>query len=252
MARFEGKSVVVTGAGSGIGRETAIRFAAEGASVLVADINSDGAADTVAMIASAGGTAKASTTDVSVPEQVEGMIADAVSSFGRLDVLHNNAFWAPLYTPVADTTQEQWDRTIGITLTGVFLGCKFGIRAMLASGGGVIVNTASVAALTVNPLYAAYMAAKGGVVALTKSIAYDYGKQGIRCNAVAPGLIEGTGATKPVFENPERIEWLMRKIALDRPGRAADIANAVLFLASDEASYMTGETMVVDGGRLIG
>ena len=118
-----------------------------------------------------------------------------------------------------------------------------------AAGGGVIVNTASVAAFRVNPQYAAYMAAKGGVVALTKSIAHDYGRQGVRCNAVAPGLIENTGVTREVFENAERVAWLVDKIGLARPGQASDVANAVLYLASDEASYMTGETMFVDGGR---
>jgi NAD(P)-dependent dehydrogenase (short-subunit alcohol dehydrogenase family) len=252
MQRFTGRVVVITGSGSGIGRETAVRFAAEGAHVVVADIDEAGAAGTVELITAAGGVAVAVRTDVSDASSVEALMDTAVQTYGRLDVLHNNAFWAPLYRPVADTTLDEWNRTIGVTLTGVFHGCKYGIPKMIAGGGGVIVNTASVAALTVNPKYAAYMAAKGGVVALTKSIACDYGPDNIRCNAVAPGLVQGTGATKPVFENPERVEWLMRKIALGRPGQPSDIAKAVLFLASDDASYMTGDTMVVDGGRLIG
>jgi NAD(P)-dependent dehydrogenase (short-subunit alcohol dehydrogenase family) len=252
MSRFTGRTVVITGSGSGIGRETARCFAAEGANVVVADIDEAGAAGTVQEISDAGGTAVAVRTDVSDASSVEALMDHAVERFGRLDVVHNNAFWAPLYRPVVDTTLQEWHRTIDVTLTGVFHGCKYGIPKMIAGGGGVIVNTASVAALTVNPKYAAYMAAKGGVVALTKSIAYDYGPDNVRCNAVAPGLVQGTGATKPVFENPERVEWLMRKIALGRPGQPSDIAKAVLFLASDDASYMTGDTMVVDGGRLIG
>ncbi|MEO7235271.1 MAG: SDR family oxidoreductase [Lapillicoccus sp.] len=248
--RFRDRTAVVTGAGSGIGRETAMSFAAEGATVVVADIA--GGDETVAAITAAGFAAFSVPTDVSDPAQVQALMDTAVARTGRLDVVHNNAFWAPLYTPLADTTVEQWDRTIAVTLTGVFLGCKYAIPHLVASGGGVIVNTASVAAFTVNPAYAAYMAAKGGVVALTKSVAYDYGPQGVRCNAVAPGFIAGTGATRPVFENPERVEWLMRKIALGRPGVASDVAKAVLFLASDDASYITGDTVVVDGGRLIG
>jgi NAD(P)-dependent dehydrogenase (short-subunit alcohol dehydrogenase family) len=249
--RFAGRAVIVTGAGSGIGRETAQRFAAEGGLVTVADINADAAAATVAAIAAEGGTARASVTDVADPAAVQAMVDGTVEAYGRLDVLHNNAYWAPLNTTVTDTSDEQWERTIAVTLTGVFLGCKFAIPHMLARGGGAIVNTASTAALVASPKFAAYMAAKAGVLGLTRSVAFDYGKQGIRCNAVCPGLIQ-TAATVDVFADPERVEWLTSKIVVGRTGVPGDIAAAVLFLASDEASFTTGQALVVDGGRLIG
>lgn len=249
--RFAGSSVIVTGSASGIGRRTAIRFAEEGALVTVADIDETGGAATVEAIVSAGGTARLAVTDVSVAASVESMVDGAVSAYGKLDVLHNNAYWAPLDRTVADTSDEEWQRTIAVTLTGVFLGCKYAVPAMLAGGGGAIVNTASTAGLVATPSFAAYMAAKGGVIALTRSVAFDYGKQGIRCNAVAPGLIKGTPATDPVFRDPARIGFLTSKLVLGRPGDPDDIANAVLFLAGAESSFMTGQTMVVDGGRQI-
>lgn len=249
--RFEGKSVIVTGAASGIGRETALRFAAEGARVTVADINEAGAAETVSTITDAGGTARSSVTDVSDEAAVEAMVDGAVSAYGTLDVLHNNAYWARLDRSVVDTSLDEWNRTIAVTLTSVYLGCRFAIPHMITGGGGAIVNTASTSGLAATPTFAAYIAAKGGVVALTRSVAFDYGRHGIRCNAVAPGLIKGTAATDPVFRDPQRMAFLTSKLVVGRPGAPIDIANAVLFLASDESGFMTGQTMVVDGGRLI-
>ncbi len=248
--RFSGKVVVVTGSGSGIGRETALAFAREGAQVVVADIDTDGAARTVAAAEEAGRTAIVCRVDVSDDESVREMVDLAVRTYGRLDVLHNNAYWAPLNRSVTETSLEEWDRTIAVTLTGVFLGCRHAIPAMIENGGGAIVNTASVAALAASPRFGAYVAAKGGVVALTRSVAFDYGAAGIRCNAVAPGLIE-TPATEAVLADPERRAWLTSKILVGRPGQPSDIANAVLYLASDESAFMTGQTLVVDGGRLI-
>jgi NAD(P)-dependent dehydrogenase (short-subunit alcohol dehydrogenase family) len=249
--RFTDQSVIVTGAASGIGRETALRFAREGARVTVADIDEQGGAATVALVEAEGGTARFAATDVSDPDSVQAMVEGAVAAYGRLHVLHNNAYWAPLGRSVTDTSMPEWDRTIGTTLTSVFLGCKFAIPHMVEAGGGTIVNTASTSGLAATPTFAAYIAAKGGVVALTRSVAFDYGRQGIRCNAVAPGLIKGTAATDPVFADPERLEFLNAKLLMGRPGAPADIANAVLFLASAESAFMTGQTMVVDGGRLI-
>ncbi|WP_219415285.1 SDR family NAD(P)-dependent oxidoreductase [Pseudonocardia nigra] len=250
MTRFAGSSVIITGAASGIGRETALRFAREGALVTVADRDEAGARGTVDAITGDGGTARASVTDVAERTEVRAMVEGAVAAYGRLDVLHNNAYWAPLNRAVADTSEEEWSRTIAVTLTGVFLGCKFAIPHMVAGGGGAIVNTASTAALAATPAFAAYAAAKGGVVALTRSVAFDYGRRGIRCNAVAPGLVR-TPATEPVFRDPERMRFLTEKLLVGRAGEPGDIAAAVLFLASAEAGFMTGQTMVVDGGRLI-
>ncbi len=248
--RFTERVAIVTGSGSGIGRETALAFAREGARVVVADIDAEAASRAVAEIGAAGGQAVVCTVDVSDDPSVRAMVELAVSTYGRLDVLHNNAYWAPLNRSVTETSLAEWDRTIAVTLTGVFLGCKHAIPAMIACGGGVIVNTASVAALAASPRFGAYVAAKGGVVALTRSVAFDYGSAGIRCNAVAPGLIE-TPATEAVLADPERRAWLSSKILVGRPGQPTDIANAVLYLASDESSFMTGQTLVVDGGRLI-
>ncbi|SHL06343.1 NAD(P)-dependent dehydrogenase, short-chain alcohol dehydrogenase family [Pseudonocardia thermophila] len=249
--RFVGKSVIVTGAASGIGRETARRFAREGARVTVADIDERGGAETVALIEAEGGTARFAATDVTDPDAVQAMVDGAVAAYGRLHVLHNNAYWAPLGRSVVDTSMQEWDRAIATTLTSVFLGCKAAIPHMVEAGGGTIVNTASTSGLAATPTFAAYIAAKGGVVALTRSVAFDFGRQGIRCNAVAPGLIKGTAATEPVFADPERLAFLNSKLVMGRPGEPTDIANAVLFLASDESAFMTGQTMVVDGGRLI-
>ena len=249
--RFAGRAVIVTGAGSGIGRATAIAFAAEGASVVVADIYEAGAAATVDVIGAGGGASAVSVVDVADEASVVAMVQSCVGQFGRLDVLHNNAYWAPLYRPVVDTTAEEWHRTIDVTLGGVFFGCKHAIPAMIAGGGGAIVNTASVAGFMVgSPQFAAYMAAKGGVVQLTRSVAMDYGRDGIRCNAVCPGFIE-TPATAPLMSDPERVEFLLSKLLVGRPGQPDDIAAAVLYLASDESSFMTGQTLVVDGGRSI-
>ncbi|MBA2416979.1 MAG: SDR family oxidoreductase [Geodermatophilaceae bacterium] len=248
--RFAGKVAVVTGSGSGIGRETALAFAREGAEVIVADIDTEGAGRTVTQVEGCGGSAKACRVDVGDADSVREMVELAVRTYGRLDVLHNNAYWAPLDRSVTETSMQEWDRTIAVTLTGVFLGCKYAIPVMIEGGGGAIVNTASVAALAASPRFGAYVAAKGGVVALTRSVAFDYGSAGIRCNAVAPGLIE-TPATEAVFADPERRAWVTSKLLVGRVGQPTDIANAVLYLASEESAFVTGQTIVVDGGRLI-
>jgi NAD(P)-dependent dehydrogenase (short-subunit alcohol dehydrogenase family) len=241
---------IVTGAGSGIGRETAIAFATEGASVLVADIAEAGGIETVEMIGSSDGTARFVRTDVADDAQVDALVATAMREHGRIDVLHNNAYWAPLNRALADTSRADWDRTLAVTLTGVYLGCHAVLPHMLAAGHGAIVNTASTAALVGSPAFAAYSAAKAGVLGLTRSVAFDYGQRGIRCNAVCPGLIE-TPATAPVLADPERRAWLSARVLTPRIGRPRDIADAVLYLASDESAFLTGQALTVDGGRTI-
>ena len=249
--RFVGKVAIVTGAGSGMGRETALAFAREGADVVAADIDLPGAEQTAAAAEGLDGTVHALRTDVADAASVQAMVDHAVSAFGRLDVLHNNAYWAPIGLSVTDTDLDQWDRTLAVTLTGVFLGCRAAIPAMIASGGGgAIVNTASAAGVASSPRFAAYVAAKGGVIALTRSVALDFGAQGIRCNSVAPGLID-TPAIAPVRADPERLAWVTGKLVVGRIGQPVDVANVVLFLASDEANFLTGECVVVDGGRLL-
>lgn len=201
------------------------------------------------LIERAGGRAEPCVVDVGRAVDVERMVDTAVSRFGRLDVLHNNAYWAPIDRSVTQTSDEEWDRTLRVTLTSVFLGCRAAIPRMIANGGGTIVNTASTAGFLVGtPRFAAYMAAKGGVVQLTRSVALDYGADGIRCNAVCPGLTE-TAATAHL--SAERREWLGSKLLVGRTGKPIDIAHAVLYLAGEESSFMTGQTLVVDGGRLI-
>jgi NAD(P)-dependent dehydrogenase (short-subunit alcohol dehydrogenase family) len=248
--RFVGKVVIVTGAGSGMGRATALAFAREGGHVVAADIDLAGAEQTAAEAGGLIGTVQALRTDVADPASVQTMVDHAVTTFGRLDVLHNNAYWAPIGRSVTETDGVEWDRTLAVTLTGVFLGCRAAIPAMIASGGGSIVNTASAAGVAASPRFAAYMAAKGGVLALTRSVALDYGARGIRCNSVAPGLID-TPAIAPVRADPERLAWVTGKLVVGRIGQPVDVANVVLFLASDEANFLTGECVVVDGGRLL-
>lgn len=220
--------------------------------MVVADINREGGEETVSQIREHGFSALFARTDVSRTDDVREMVAMALRVFGRIDILHNNAYWAPapLESPVVDTTEADWDRTLAVTLTGVFLGCKYVIPTMIECGGGVIVNTASTAGLVSLPRFAAYMAAKGGVVQLTRSVAMDYGARGIRCNAVCPGLIQ-TPATEPLLADPGRRQALTSRQLLAQIGQPEDIARAVLFLASDESSFITGQTLVVDGGRII-
>jgi NAD(P)-dependent dehydrogenase (short-subunit alcohol dehydrogenase family) len=247
--RLEGKVALITGAAGGIGKVAAERFAAEGARVVVADVLDEAGDATAAGIRDAGGEAAYVHADVSDSGGAERMIATAVDRFGRLDVLYNNAgIMHAADESVLSTPEDVWDRTIDINLKGVFLGCRYGIPAMLESGGGSIVNVASFVALMGAAVpQIAYTASKGGVLAMTREIAVEFARRGIRANALCPGPIE-TPLTGQILNTPEKRNRRLVHIPVGRFGRAEEIAQAALFLASDESSLMTGAALVVDGG----
>ena len=245
--RFANQVAIITGAGSGIGRATALQLAREGARVVVADINATGGEETVALIQSEGGSGFFHATDVGESAQIAELVRQTVDTYGRLDVLHNNAFWTQGGT-AEELSEEGWDRTLNITLRALFLGCKHAIPAMRASGGGAIVNTASVHSLVSFPHCLAYDAAKAGVLGLTRSVALDSGPA-IRCNAVLPGAIYPTGAW--VGDTTAARANFARVVPMKRLGHPDDIAKAVAFLASTDASFITGAALVVDGGLTI-
>jgi NAD(P)-dependent dehydrogenase (short-subunit alcohol dehydrogenase family) len=247
--RLKDKVTLITGAGSGIGRAAAIRFAAEGARVVLADLNEEAAGETRQEIERVGGTAVVRQADVSSAASVESMIAFTEAELGRLDVLFNNAgIFHPKDESVVSTEEDVWDLVINVDLKSVFLGCKYGIPAMLRSGGGSIINTASFVALMGAAVpQIAYTAAKGGVLAMTREIAVEFARQGIRANALCPGPVE-TPLLAELLSDPARRERRLVHIPAGRFGRPEEMAEAALFLASDESSFVTGSTFVVDGG----
>ena len=248
MKRLDGKVAIVTGAGSGIGEATARLMARESALVVVADISREQAE----RVAGDLDAALAVEVDVSDEGSTERMIETAVRSFGGLDVLHNNATDSSLNavdTDIATLDMAVFDRLVAVNLRGQFLGCKHAIPAMLERGGGSIVNTASIDGFVGRGVRAAYGACKAGVVLLTKSVASQYGTRGIRCNAVAPGLTLTPGAVDNA--NPEYLELSRRNYPMPRLCAPEDVAKAVVFLASDDASYINAETLMVDGGATV-
>ncbi|HUO85133.1 MAG TPA: glucose 1-dehydrogenase [Thermoanaerobaculia bacterium] len=247
--RLENRTALITGAGSGIGRESALLFAAEGARVVVVDLNQEGAAETVERIQAAGGEAAAFRADVARAEDARAMIAFAEERYQALHILFNNAgIFHPADDSVVTTDEEIWDRVIEIDLKGVFLGCKYGIPALLRAGGGSVINTASfVALMGAAAPQIAYTAAKGGVLSMTREIAVEFAKQNIRANALCPGPVE-TPLLAQLLSDPARRQRRLVHIPMGRFARPDEIARAALFLASDESSYVNGATFVVDGG----
>lgn len=248
--RLADKVSVVTGAGSGIGRAAALLFAREGASVVVADLDREAAEATAQMIRGAGGEARAVEVEVSSAASVQRMFHETIASYGRLDVLVNNAGYGFAAT-VEQTEEADWDRLMAVNLKGVYLGCKYAIPLMRRQGGGVIVNTASVVAVVGIENRAAYCASKGGVAALTRAMALDHVRDGIRVNCVAPGTVE-TPYFRGIFARSPDPAALRKELEARHPmGRLAtpeEIASAILYLASSESSFMTGSMLVVDGG----
>ncbi len=248
--RLADQVAIVTGAGSGIGRVIAELFATEGAAVLVADRNGDTAEETAAAIAETGGRALATTTDVSVPTDVDQMVVAAESAFGSVDILINNAA-ACEGDNVVLMDVEAWDHDVSVVLRSVFLCSKRALVGMIERRRGVIVNIASVNGLAYFG-NEAYSAAKAGVINLTQSIAVRYGRYGIRANAIAPGSIRTPIWGDRVDIEPTVFDQITKWYPLGRVGEAEDVANAARFLASDEASWITGEVLRVDGGLLAG
>lgn len=253
--RFQDRVALVTGGASGIGRVTAQFFAREGAKVVVStDLNIKGAEETVSQIKAAGGEAIFIKCDVSKAVEVEAMIDQCVQTYGRLDYAFNNAGIGPddVRVPVVkivDCPEEVWDRTIAVNLKGVWLCLKYEIRQMLKQNYGVIVNTGSVGALKPVPGFAPYIASKIGIVGLTKTAALEYATSGIRVNAILPGPIRRTLLHEYITQaHPEVKEHMLNSIPMRRMGEPEDIAEAVMWLCSDAASFVTGLIMPVDGG----
>ena len=242
---FDGKVALVTGGGGGIGRAAALTFARSGASVLVSDIQDALGAETVALITAAGGKAAYQHCDVSDGAQVKAMVAAAAERFGRLDIAFNNAGINVLGAD--EYEDENWARSIGINLTGVMLCMREESVVMLAQGGGVIVNTASINGLVGNPSQPGYTATKHGVIGLTRHGALRWAKAGIRVNAVCPGVIE-TPMTAPLVASPEMKKVIDAMTPMGRMGKAEEVAETVAWLCSDATSFVTGHAMVIDGG----
>jgi NAD(P)-dependent dehydrogenase (short-subunit alcohol dehydrogenase family) len=244
---FEGRSVLITGAATGIGRATALAFAAARAAVLIGDVDPR-AEETVREIVANNGKAIFQKTDVSDSAQVKAMVARVVSEFGTLDVAFNNAGLLPPTAPLSEQTEDDWAKTMRVDVTGVFLCLKHELAQMAKAGRGAIVNTASVAGLRADPGMAPYVAAKHAVVGLTKAAAIDYAALGIRVNAIAPGLVR-TPMTERWLNDPQMRERVLADSPIRRAAEPEDIAGLVLFLASDLANVITGSVYPVDGAR---
>jgi len=250
MARLRDKVALITGAGSGMGRLAAQVFAREGARVILADVAQDAGEAAAAEVAQAGGQALFVAADVARERDVQGLVRRGIEAFGRLDVLYNNAGIFPAEDgSVVDIPEEVWDRVMAVNLKGIYLCCKHAVPQLLRAGGGSIINVASFVALVGCTVpQDAYTASKGGVIALTKSLAVQFGPKNVRSNAIAPGPIETPLLMSWLLTNPAEKKKRLDRIPAGRFGQPEDIVNMALYLASDEAAWVNGAVMVVDGG----
>lgn len=251
MGILQDKVGIVTGAGQGIGRAIAQAFAREGARVMVADFNAESGAESVELIRQSGGEAEFVHGDVSQEESVKAMVEKTVATWGRLDIACNSAALSRGSGPIHQFTRDVFDQTVEMCLTNTWLCMKYEIAAMLENGGGAIVNISSNSSLKGQAFNTAYAAAKGGVNILTKSSAAEYGSKGIRINAVSPGVIRTPGLEKYFTEQPQVAEQLKKAAVLNRLGEPEEIAEAVVFLLSERASFITGQLLSVDGGGAV-
>jgi NAD(P)-dependent dehydrogenase (short-subunit alcohol dehydrogenase family) len=248
--KLQDRVAVITGAGSGIGQAMALQFAREGARILAADINREAAEETTKMVTAAGGACQAFAVDVTQPEQVSAMIERAVAVYGQLDILCNNAGIGST-TDVVDCEPADWDRVMTVNVKSVYLGCKYAVPHMVQQSRGVIINTASVAGMVGIVKRAAYCASKGAVIALTRQIAVEYVKQGIRVNCLCPGTVDSPWVERLLSQAEDQVaarQALEARQPMGRLGTPEEVAAAALYLASDDAAFITGTGLVLDGG----
>jgi len=256
MSRFEGQVAIITGGALGIGGATAQKLASQGASIFIADIDDAAAAENVERIEGAGGTASASHIDVAKSDDIARMVSEAVDRYGRLDILVQNAFGviageSRIHGSATTVDESDWDYGFDVLLKALYLGAKHAIPHMKASGGGNIINLASVHSLLQEPGMLVYEAAKAGVVGLTRQMATEYGPDDIRVNAIAPGHIVSEGLAKMWEDNPDGLAFFAEQYPVRRTGTPDDIANGIAFLCSGEASFITGHTLAIDGGLTV-
>jgi NAD(P)-dependent dehydrogenase (short-subunit alcohol dehydrogenase family) len=249
---MDGRVAIVTGASSGIGRASALAFAKQGAHVVVADLDDERGESVAEEAAATGSEALFVRTDVTSPADVAALVDECVARFGRLDYAHNNAGIQTASASTADCSLDDWNRTLAVNLTGVFLCVRAEIPGLLEHGGGVIVNTSSAGGLKGFPGASAYVAAKHGVIGLTKCAALEYATSGIRVNAVCPGVVDTELTARFTQGDPDLRARLLDVEPVHRFGTPAEIADAVLWLCSDQASFVTGHALVIDGGQLAG